>query len=289
MMEHALHELPLALFTTFCLIGGGAFIAIAQGHCAILADDARDRVLKKPMLVAAVLVILGLVCSIFHLTQPLHGIYVLSHLSSSPLSQELLVTLIFVVLMLVYVVLVCAGKLKGSARTILSWLVALAALVTAVFIARAYMIDTIPSWNNPVMIASLVGFLLIGAAVSFGWIVSMVQGGSSEGQVNLGLMKRMGIICLVVGAVLALIGTGAQYVAASHMTTAAMTGSVLAQGMFPLLVSAAVLGVIALLLAFSTLTKRGSQAFAYGALVFALGAVLCARLVFYGLQISVGI
>ena len=161
-MEAAFAELPLALFTTLAPAGAGAFIALA---CAFFAGSFTDEQMKKidrMTLIPFVVVLVGFACSFAHLASPMNAINVFAGVGSSPLSNEIVAGSIFVVVALVYVVVALTGKLQGGARKGFAAAVAVLAVVFACFTGMAYMMETIASWNSPLVVVQLLGFALLG-------------------------------------------------------------------------------------------------------------------------------
>ena len=115
-MEAAFAELPLALFTTLAPMGAGAFIVLALAFFTTTFTDDQVKKIDRMTLIPLVVVLVGFAASFFHLASPLHAAGVFAGIGSSPLSNEILVGSLFVVLALVYVILALAGKLSGAAR-----------------------------------------------------------------------------------------------------------------------------------------------------------------------------
>ena len=109
-MESMFAEMPLALFTTFSSIGAGSFVALAAVAFAAKLDDTGaaklDRLSIIPFLVACV----GFACAFFHLATPLNAFGVFSGVGSSPLSNEIVAGVVFMVAAAVYVALALAGS-----------------------------------------------------------------------------------------------------------------------------------------------------------------------------------
>ena len=161
-MEAALNELPLALFTTLAPMGAGAFVALA---CALFTTTFSDEQLKKIdrfMAIPLIVVLVGFVASFFHLASPLHAPLVFAGVGSSPLSNEIVAGCIFTVLAVVYWIMGVTGKLPASARKGFAAVVAVAAIVFACFTGLAYVMDTIASWNSPLVPVQFAGFALTG-------------------------------------------------------------------------------------------------------------------------------
>ena len=158
-MESVFAEMPLALFTTLSSVGAGAFIAMAG---VVFAAKLKEEELAKldrlgivPFLVACV----GFACAFFHLASPLNAFGVFGGVGSSPLSNEIVAGVVFMVAAAVYVVLAWTGKLSGGARRGVVAVCAVLAVVFSLFMGMAYMMYTIPSFCLRFMgLSSALGF-----------------------------------------------------------------------------------------------------------------------------------
>lgn len=175
-MEHAFAEMPLALFTTLAPVGAGAFIALALTFLTTKFSDEIQKKIDKFTWVPFVLVVLGFGASFLHLSNPMNAVHAFTGLGASPLSNEILVGCLFVVVALVYLIFAMTGKMSAGARKGLSCLVAVVAIVFAFFTGIAYAIDTIPSWNSIFVPVSLIGFALVGGTITATWVLSVAGG-----------------------------------------------------------------------------------------------------------------
>ena len=277
-MEAAFAELPLALFTTLAPMGAGAFIVLALAFFTTTFTDDQVKKIDRMTLIPLVVVLVGFAASFFHLASPLHAAGVFAGIGSSPLSNEILVGSLFVVLALVYVILALAGKLSGGARKGLVAVVAVAAAVFACFTGMAYMMETIASWNSPLVVVQLLGFALLGG-MPLGTLPDALKGS----------FKTAGIVVAAAGAVLAIGGFCVQVMGVGGMENALVSGAdlvadvtiYLAVAVASLVLAAA--GTVAALLGKSPVAMAG-----FGAVMAVIG-IFVARLVFYAVQLSVGL
>ncbi len=293
-MQRALHELPLALFTTISSISAGTFICLALAALLLGAlPTALQKRLDKLTVVAVVLVMLGFVSSVFHLTNPFHGIYVFSHLGTSPLSNELFVAGIFTACMMVFVVLALLSKLNHKARIVLASITALVALVFAAFIGKAYMMPTITTWNTNAMVVALVGYCLMGGILLGTALMGFAGVFSDKELVASSKLKRFGfvaLVLLVLGLVLSLYGTWSQYSLAAYTVTPFVNGADYTAEVSSFFISFVVLSIVAALVGvFALLSQKKPALFATLAVILFYLAVFCARIVFYATEISVGV
>lgn len=285
-MEAAFAELPLALFTTLAPMGAGAFVALALAFLTTKFSDEQVKKIDRMTIIPLVVVLVGFVASFFHLASPMHAPFVFAGIGSSPLSNEILVGSIFVVLALVYVIVALTGKLNGGTRKGFVSVVALAAVVFACFTGMAYMMDTIASWNSPLTIVQLLGFALVGG-MPLGTLVLGLAGSLTDALK--GSYKMAALVVVVVGALLAIVGFCVQVMGVGSLENALVSGADLVADVTIYLAVAvacfvlAAAGTVAALMGKSPVGMAG-----FGAVMAVIG-IFVARLVFYAVQLSVGL
>lgn len=302
-MERALHELPLALFTTIAPVCAGAFICLFVATLTLSnVNSALQKRLDKLSLIPVIGVFLGFIASVFHLTNPLHGIYVFSHLGTSPLSNELLVAGIFTAFMMAYILLAFMGRLQHKLRLILGALTSVSALALAVFIGRAYAMNTITTWDTPWMVVAMLGYTLAGGFALGGGVLMCAGAFKPELRTAVSAeqalpspasQKRCALLSallIIVGLVLGLAGTFGQYHLVQHTHTPFVLGAEYAAEMLPYFIGFVILFCVGSLSALITfLMKKHPACLAWLGTVLILLAVFCARMVFYATEISVGV
>ena len=285
-MEAALNELPLALFTTLAPMGAGAFVALA---CALFTTTFSDEQLKKIdrfMAIPLIVVLAGFVASFFHLASPLHAPLVFAGVGSSPLSNEIVAGCIFTVLAVVYWIMGVTGKLPASARKGFAVVVAVAAIVFACFTGLAYVMDTIASWNSPLVPVQFAGFALTGG-MALGALVLTLAGALDDAAK--GSFKTVALAVVAVGVVLAVAAFCAHVMGVSGLSNALENGADLVSEVTSFMVLAAVL--LAASGVATVLAVRGMSPMVLSlvAVVLAVAGIFVARLVFYAVQLSVGL
>lgn len=285
-MEAALNELPLALFTTLAPMGAGAFVALA---CALFTTTFSDEQLRKIdrfMAIPLIVVLAGFVASFFHLASPLHAPLVFAGVGSSPLSNEIVAGCIFTVLAVVYWIMGVTGKLPASARKGFAVVVAVAAIVFACFTGLAYVMDTIASWNSPLVPVQFAGFALTGG-MALGALVLTLAGALDDAAK--GSFKTVALAVVAAGVVLAVAAFCAHVMGVSGLSNALENGADLVSEVTSFVVLAAVL--LAASGVATVLAVRGMSPMALSlvAVVLAVAGIFVARLVFYAVQLSVGL
>ena len=279
-------ELPLALFTTLAPIGAGAFIALAVAFFTTKFSDEQLKKIDRMTAIPVVVLVAGFICAFFHLASPMHAFGVFAGLGASPLSNELLAGVVFTVLAIVYWIVALAGKLGEGARKGFAAVVAVMAVVFACFTGAAYMMETIASWNTPMVPVAVLGFSLLGG-VSLGVLVLALSGALEDAAK--GGFKMAALAVLVVGLVLGVAGLLVQVMSVSGMGNALVDGADLVAAASAPMWIGVVCMVVAAAAAFMALRNSKSTALAAAAPVLAIVGVFAARLAFYAVQLSVGL
>ena len=279
-------ELPLALFTTLAPIGAGAFIALAVAFFTTKFSDEQLKKIDRMTTIPVVVLVAGFICAFFHLASPMHAFGVFAGVGASPLSNELLAGVVFAVLAIVYWIVALAGKLGEDARKGFAAVVAVMAIVFACFTGAAYMMETIASWNTPMVPVAVLGFSLLGG-VSLGVLVLALSGALEDAAK--GGFKMAAPVVLVVGLVLGIAGLLVQVMSVSGMGNALVDGADLVAAASAPMWIGVVCMVVAAAAAFMALRNSKSTALAVAAPVLAIVGVFAARLAFYAVQLSVGL
>ena len=279
-------ELPLALFTTLAPIGAGAFIALAVAFFTTKFSDEQLKKIDCMTTIPVIVLIVGFICAFFHLASPMHAFGVFAGLGASPLSNELLAGVVLAVLAIVYWIVALAGKLGEGARKGFAAVVAVMAIVFACFTGAAYMMETIASWNTPMVPVAVLGFSLLGG-VSLGVLVLALSGALEDAAK--GGFKMAALAVLIIGLVLGVAGLMVQVMSVSGMGNALVDGADLVAAASAPMWIGVVCMVVAAVAAFMALRNSKSTALAAAAPVLAIVGVFAARLAFYAVQLSVGL
>ena len=279
-------ELPLALFTTLAPIGAGAFIALAVAFFTTKFSDEQLKKIDRMTTIPVVVLVAGFICAFFHLASPMHAFGVFAGVGASPLSNELLAGVVFAVLAIVYWIVALAGKLGEDARKGFAAVVAVMAIVFACFTGAAYMMETIASWNTPMVPVAVLGFSLLGG-ICLGVLVLALSGALEDAAK--GGFKMAALAVLIVGLVLGVAGLLVQVMSVSGMGNALVDGADLVAAASAPMWIGMVCMVVAAAAAFMALRNTKSTALAAAAPVLAVVGVFAARLAFYAVQLSVGL
>lgn len=147
-METALNEITLVLFTTVAPAGVMGYLAMALAIVSA-RDEERASAISRYLVVPLVLAISGLIASATHLGTPANALYVITGIGRSPLSNEVVAAVAFLALGGVYWILSFRDDVRRPFR--IAWLAitAVAGFVFVGYIAVAYSVPSVPTWNLP--------------------------------------------------------------------------------------------------------------------------------------------
>lgn len=164
-MGSGLSEIGLVLFTTLAPAGALAFCLVAFN--VLQSGQNREELCRAShiLIIPLSFAVVGLIASATQLGTPANALNVFNNLGSSPLSNEVLCSVCFLLLAGVYWLVTFYDAVPLSVLRL--WLVA--AIAAAVFmiggISLAYGVYTIPLWNSPLVPMGLVLSALVGATV----------------------------------------------------------------------------------------------------------------------------
>lgn len=147
-METALNEITLVLFTSIAPAGVIGFIMMAWVALST-ADKSRADAASRHLVIPLALAITGLIASATHLGTPANALYVISGIGRSPLSNEVVAAVAFLAIGGVYWIASFRDDMPKIVRRI--WLAAasIAGVAFVTFIALAYSVSSVPTWNLP--------------------------------------------------------------------------------------------------------------------------------------------
>ena len=288
-MEFAMAEMPLALFSTLAPMGAGAFVLLEIAFLTGKFDGDAVKRIDRFTAIPVAFVIVGFIAAFFHLANPMNAFNVFSGVGTSPLSNEIVVGVVFTAIMLIYWIWAMTGKMSEGARKGLVAVTAVAGIIFAVFTGMAYMIGTIPSWDTFAGPIQIVGFALIGGA-ALGVLTLSLAGCSAE--LKESSMRNATIAVLVVGLVFGIGGIAMQAGSASGMENALYSGADLVGNVMMVIVCGAICLVGTGVCDFFAVRGAGAGAVvgvSVGAAVLAVVGIVLLRLAFYGMQVSVGL
>lgn len=146
-LDTALGEITLVLFTTLAPAGAMALLLMGLPILSGRASWAEVRRISTYLCLPLIVAMVGLVASATHLGSPANALYVFAAVGSSPLSNEVLCAVVFLMLGGLY--WLYSFRRAPSPRLLRLWIGAidLAALAFIASVGLAYSARTIISWN----------------------------------------------------------------------------------------------------------------------------------------------
>lgn len=285
-METALHEIPLAVFTTLAPMGAGAFIALFIAFASNCVDEAKLKVLDKLTVIPLLVAFVGLLASFAHLTQPLNAINVANTIGSTPMANEITAFGVFMVAAAVYWIWALTGKMSYQVRKGFTGVLAVLAVVFALAVGAAYLLPTIPTWNNAFTPVSILGFCLFGGSL-LGLLVLQLSECADNALSGVGENRFFALF--VVGFVLALVGVVGLWAIGSTAVSPVVDVAANASSLLAPFVVFIVLSIIVFAAGFFSIKLMPSAPVLIVALVLLAIAIFLARLVFYGMQIGIAL
>ncbi|MDO5042509.1 MAG: dimethyl sulfoxide reductase anchor subunit [Slackia sp.] len=147
-MEMAISEITLVVFTTIAPAGAIGYVLLAAA-ILLTRDDAVAKRLSTYLVIPLLLALVGLISSATHLGTPANALYVLTGIGRSPLSNEVVAAAVFLAFGGAAWILSFGHRRRDALSSFGLGFAALTALVFVEFVARAYSVETIPTWNFP--------------------------------------------------------------------------------------------------------------------------------------------
>lgn len=158
-----MHELPLVIFTVLAQTAVGITIFASIG---ILLNKISQQVFTKSLWIALFTLTIGGIASIFHLGQPLRVFNVLAGVGRSPISNEIILIILFGGFL--SSAAICSITGKESLTKVLAVLASIAGVALIFVIPAIYTIETVPQWDtNFTSIYMLLTVFSMGAAVVY--------------------------------------------------------------------------------------------------------------------------
>lgn len=154
-LANALEEVTLVCFTTLGPSSVLAFLLMLAVWARPDAGCDERALVRKLLWVPLALCMLSLIASATHLGSAENALYVLTHVGSSPLSNEVLASVAFLALAALFWILGFTTDEHLALARVHAVLTALAGLVAIAAISYAYNVATIVTWSQPCVPASI--------------------------------------------------------------------------------------------------------------------------------------
>lgn len=275
-----LSELPLALSTTFSLIGAGAFMVLA-----VLPDGP----LRRPQVRGSVdvlcampclAVVLGLVAACFGFQDQSAAVILLRDHGGAALVLAAVTDVLLACAAVAYCLCINLGKVAEGRRRMLLLIVGALAALFACASGLVHLAVPEPSWATLATPLQMLGFSLLGGSALV--TLMLEKAGALDGP----SVGRRLAVAAVLGAVLGVGGFSAQVLAVSEMAGAAGAGADLVRAASMHIA----VGVfcLAATLVFAVMAIRMKETGFHSVIAVASGfvGVFCLRLAFYAFQLA---
>lgn len=295
-MDIAMSDVPLTLFTTLACIGAGAFLVIFVACATSRMDEAQLKQLDRLTVIPIIFGIVGMICAFFHLANPANAFQLINTIGSTPMANEILWFGIFMAAAVIYWICGIAGALRTpKVRMILSLVVAVLAVIAAIFMGLAYMVDTIQVWQTVWSPVQTVGALFFGGGMLGIWIVSVAEGADTNAHahhahsVGASALASPEKAIVFLGGIVFIAATAGIFAAGSDAVSAMIDVAANAES----LIAPMVISIVLVLATFVCTYIAGRQErpttlYLIG-VICAIAATYLGRMVFYGMQISIGL
>lgn len=170
-----MHEWALLIFTV-CMqaaIGGMLMLALFYKKVSSLGTEQTFKIMKLPLVVIAVLALVGLGASFGHLGTPTNALNTLRHLGSSWMSREILFTGLFIAAVFITLGL---SLLKKKVNFVLLLTTSLIGLVDVYCMGAIYSNSLVSGWNSINTFTSFFGTaLILGPILAISLVVPMLR------------------------------------------------------------------------------------------------------------------
>ena len=189
----AIEELPLVFFTTLAPVGAVSLIALSIMVALGIFKPKTARRICQLKWIPLVLATLGLILSAAHLGTPANALYVFAGIGRSPLSNEVICTVVFLAFCGVDWLLSFAEKSHKLAARILALCIVVSGVVFLYSIMFAYNVKTITTWSSVYVPLNL----LLGAIVGGLILTQLVLMIAMQGDVSGKVFKVLAVVTIV--------------------------------------------------------------------------------------------
>jgi anaerobic dimethyl sulfoxide reductase subunit C (anchor subunit) len=298
----------LVTFTLLAQMSVGAFIVLGVVHFFASRKTGMqeaDRLSDRALLAIGPVLVFGLGASLLHLGNPLNAYRAVAHLTSSWLSREILLGLLFAAIGFIFAVMQWRKIGSFAVRNVIAWIAALIGIGLVYVMSRIYMQRTVPVWDNLMTpfyfytTTLLLGTLAMGTAFVANY--TYLQREKLESQDVQRMLLRDSLRWMVIAAIFLLgvefvvIPLYLAYLASSPITAAAGSiitdryNLILAFRLALVFIGAAILGVFVYRNALSPGRERIMGNLTYAAFGLVLASEVLGRYLFYATYVRVGI
>lgn len=194
--QFAWNEVSLALFTALSPSGVVAAIIVVCWSMSGAFSEKRKRDIERKLSIPLVVSMVGLIASASHLGTPSNALYALAGVGRSPLSNEVVSGVAFLGLLGPYWYFTFSDKPREGMRKVWRILIVITGVLFILFISLAYSVESIPSWDTPLVPLALWLNALLGGPLLALLTIGVAGGIRPE-------MRRPAHLCLLVSALAA--------------------------------------------------------------------------------------
>ncbi len=286
-LANATGEITLVVFTTLGPASALAYLIMLIPFFAPHRGDEEKARVRKQLWIPLVLCMCGLISSATHLGNPANALYVLSHVGESPLSNEILAASAFLACAALFWLSGFALRPRRAFDLAVGVLVVVTGIVFIFAVAFAYNVETILTWSQPAVPASIVLSAFVAGPLLATFCLAF-----SESQ-STGLRFERIYLCSSAVASLLWIACQVCYgLALQGVGNALFSAMELVGGYWACLALACVLLVASFALSGFYLLRHGrvpSLARVCASAVCALAAIFIMRFLFYMAHMTVGV
>ncbi|RDB63149.1 hypothetical protein C1878_04585 [Gordonibacter sp. 28C] len=279
-MELVYSEVPLALSTTFSLIGAGAIIVIALLANVSRLEQKHLKNIDALSVMPGLAVVLGLVAACFGFQDHTNAAVLLGGLGDAARFAVIGVSGLFAFSVVGYCLRVAFGGLAEGRRRLLLDIAGALGLLFVCIVGVAHMMVPDPAWNTLATPMQMLGFALLGGSALAAMMFEKADalGGSSQ--------RKTLTIFAIFGIVLGVGGFVAQIAAISSMADASGAGSYLVHAASMHITVGLFCLVATFVFEMMAIRMKETGFHSVVAVACSFVGVFCARLVFYALHIS---
>lgn len=284
-MTSGFDELSLAVFTALAPGGVVAFICMAAALFKPGIDPANETKVNRYLAIPIAVALIGFIASATHLGTPANALHVFSGIGRSPLSNEVLAAVAFLLLAGSYWMMAFKERFPKALARI--WIAAAmaAGILFIVMTSLAYSVDTVPTWNTIFTPVNLILSALYAGPVLALFALACARYAS---RVFDRVLAALACAALVAGSIALFAHQAILSEIANNETTALQ----LVPGYGTMTWIHIVLGCLGLVCAFASMKKDVSRKtlclFRFFAYLFAFAAIYITRVDFYFLHMTVG-
>lgn len=197
-----MREWALVIFTVLGQASVGAFVALQIIRWLANRKDgaeAADKFTNRALLVVFPMTLLAMIASLFHLGNPLVAYRAISNLGTSWLSREILLTVLFAAVTLVYTFMQYRKVASAMVRDVVAVANIVIGLLLVLSMSAVYMLPNQTAWNTPV--TALVFFLTAGLAGTVTVAAALVATVKAQDELLGQTLRNMAIAAIILASI----------------------------------------------------------------------------------------